>query len=131
MGSWIMRWGPAILFMALIFIASSTPGSDLPDFGQWDILTKKAGHLLGYALLGAAIFRGLNYGRNVTWLRILVAGFLIILHAVIDEWHQSFIPNRSPAFLDVCIDIAGGLLGMATWHFLRARIPKNKKQAKV
>jgi VanZ family protein len=36
---------------------------------------------------------------------------LVFLYACSDEFHQSFIPGRGPAFKDVMIDTSGGILG--------------------
>ena len=40
-----------------------------------------------------------------------VVGF-VILYAISDEYHQSFIPGRGASFRDVCIDILGGISGV-------------------
>ena len=118
----LFRWGPAILIMGLIFIASSTSGSDIPDFGVLDFCAKKGGHFLGYALLGATYLHALIWNRNQTRSRLLTAGVLVILYAISDEWHQGFTPERHPSFLDLCIDTAGGFLGIACLHLVRKRL---------
>jgi len=44
--------------------------------------------------------------------------------ALLDEWHQSFVPGRDAAFGDVVADAVGAALGVvahATWVALRAR----------
>lgn len=40
-----------------------------------------------------------------------VVGF-VILYAISDEYHQSFIPGRGASFRDVCIDTLGGISGV-------------------
>ncbi|HLO14406.1 MAG TPA: VanZ family protein, partial [Anaerolineales bacterium] len=65
---WVRRWGPALLVMAVIFIFSSRPSSALPHFGTWDYVVKKVGHMLGYALLALAYWRGLKLERDKKWL---------------------------------------------------------------
>ena len=118
----LYQWGPAIIIMGIIFIASSTPGSDLPDFGYIDFLAMKGGHLLGYILLSAAFLHGLSNGVPITRSRIAVTWILVILYAISDEWHQSFMPGRNPALLDVSIDAAGGFLGVVLLYFIRKRL---------
>ncbi len=94
--------------MAAIFLFSSIPGTELPNYGFWDILVKKGGHLIGYALLGAAWSYGLEMeGRR----GILRAWALASLFALSDEFHQSFVPGRYPSLADVGIDSFGALLG--------------------
>lgn len=128
MTRWVFRWGPAILMMGLIFIASSTAGSDIPDFGVMNYLAMKGGHLLGYALLGAAYLHALIWRRNLTGARFITAGILVVLYAVSDEWHQSYTPERHPALLDVCIDTAGGFLGIECMHIVRKRFKNSKRR---
>lgn len=121
MQRWLFRWGPAILLMGLIFIASSTAGSDIPDFGIMNFVFLKGGHLVGYALLGAAYLHGMIWQRTISRSRAWTAGILVVLYAISDEWHQSFIPGRHPALTDICIDTAGGFLGISCLHYVRKR----------
>ena len=121
MKAWIWRLGPAVVMMSLIFIASSMPGSEMPEFGIWDVLFKKGGHMIGYALLTIAYFHALTKGGRGTRLQFIIAICLAILYAVSDEWHQAFIPGRTATFRDVCIDAAGGMVGLALWHRIQKR----------
>jgi VanZ family protein len=107
--------------MGMIFIASATPGSDLPDLGGFDFLAKKGAHMLGYALLAAAYFHALNHGKKITKLRFAVAVSLVIFYAATDEWHQSFTPGRTPKFTDVCIDTIGGLIGLTVCYAVKRK----------
>jgi VanZ family protein len=118
---WIWRWGPALTIMILIFIASTIPGSDLPEFGVWDFSIKKTGHMLGYALLTAAYLHGMDSGRRTARFRSLIAICLAILYAVSDEFHQTFTPGRNASPWDVCIDAVGGGIGLAVWYLIRTR----------
>ncbi|MEJ2110884.1 MAG: VanZ family protein [Acidobacteriota bacterium] len=118
MKQFILRWGPALAVMGIIFFASSTSGSDIPDLGFLDFATKKGGHLLGYALLGAALLYALKRSNPVSRSGIFKALISAALYAAFDEWHQSFTPGRNPSFQDVCIDIAGSILGIAILAYL-------------
>jgi len=117
---WIRRWGPACIMMALIFTASGTPGSDLPQFGFLDVLVKKGGHALGYALLGISYLRGLAYGRNASPRQLLLAATLATLYAATDEYHQRFTPGRTPSVEDVLTDSIGAIAGVGLWPFVRS-----------
>ena len=117
----IKRWGPAILVMGLIFIASNTSGSDIPKFGIFDLLVKKGGHMLGYALLAASFFHGLDNGKRTQRFSLIFAALMAILYAVSDEFHQSFTPGRSPAVIDVCIDTIGSIIGISVTCLFRRR----------
>ncbi len=121
MQQWLLRWGPAVLLMGLIFVASSTTGSDIPDFGVMNFIFLKGGHLIGYALLGAAYLHGMSWQRTISRSRIWTAAILAVLYAISDEWHQSFTPGRNPSLTDIFIDTAGGFLGIACLHYFRKR----------
>jgi len=115
----IIRWIPAIIMMVLIFIASGTPGNEVPDFGAIDLIVKKGGHMTGYALLAIACFFA-AYGdfKNVT--RSAVLSLCIsVVYAASDEYHQSFTPDRFPSVIDVGIDTAGAIIGVGIAVFVR------------
>lgn len=117
------RWMPTWLWMGIIFAFSSRPSDELPDFGLYDLLVKKGGHMLGYALLAWLFFRSWQGSRPRN--RAYTLAFLSsVLYAVSDEVHQSFVPGRHARVTDVLIDTIGILLALWTVHFYR-------KQAKV
>ena len=122
MKTWISRLWPAVAVMSVIFIASGIPGSDLPQFGFWDTIVKKGGHMTGYAMLAASYMHAIHRTKSFKPPQLLAAFCLTILYAVSDEWHQSFTPGRSPSFLDVVIDGAGGLIGLALWALIRTLV---------
>ncbi len=114
----ILRWLPAVVIMAVIFIASNTPSSGLPQFGSWDFIVKKAGHMTGYALLALSFWFGLGFNPRRWWLAILLA----LLYAAIDEYHQSFISGRHPSLRDVLLfDGGGASIAVALMYFFRSR----------
>jgi uncharacterized protein YfiM (DUF2279 family) len=125
---WIWRWGPALVVMALIFIASGTPSSELPQFGGWDVFAKKGGHILGYALLAAAYCHAMNNSRGITKFQVITAVGLAILYAISDEFHQSFTPGRTASARDIGIDAAGVSIGLALWHLIGTRLSNKSIQ---
>jgi VanZ family protein len=116
MTRWILRWGPAILIMSIIFACSATPGTDLPSLGTWDFLSKKGGHMLGYALLGAAWLHALNKNGKAARRQLAMAFLFTCLYAASDEWHQQFTPGRTPSARDIGIDAAGSMIGLMFWR---------------
>lgn len=115
----LIRFGPAALIMVAIFAFSSTPSSNLPNFGGWDWVAKKGAHALGYAMLGAAYTHALAPGRPLTLRNGLIAIALAALYATSDEWHQSFTAGRHPAWTDVAIDTVGATVGVVAMRWLR------------
>jgi VanZ family protein len=103
--------------MAVIFAVSAQPRASLPDFASWDLLVKKGGHLLGYALLGAAYVRGLAGGNRARpgWRLVVTAVALAGAYAASDEFHQAFVPGRGSSLWDVGIDTLGAAVGVGVW----------------
>ncbi len=110
----------AILMMIAIFVASSMPGNDLPQFGGWDLFAKKGGHMLGYALLAVGYLRGLVHGKAVTFRLCILAVLLSGMYGASDEFHQLFVSGRSASIRDVMIDTVGAVLGAAAWAWIRS-----------
>ena len=139
-------WGPVIVLMALIFVASTDmfggdetsslvrpflewllPGQPESLYEQLHFLIRKAGHLIGYAWLAMLTWRALRHrlgpDGNLA-LRPVTRGFLACvilipaLYAVTDEWHQTFTEVREGKVSDVLIDTVGAILGMASCWFL-------------
>jgi VanZ family protein len=52
---------------------------------------------------------------------------LVVLHALMDEYHQSFTQSRSGSLYDSGIDVAGGLIGLIGFSYLRRRSAGNLK----
>jgi VanZ family protein len=121
--TWLRRWGPSLLMMALIFTASSMPGTELPHFGIWDLDLKKGAHMLGYALLGASFMHGLTNPAGSVRRLILLATVLAGLYAMSDEFHQSFTTARTSSWMDVGIDTAGAALGAWIWVRIKSMLP--------
>ena len=116
----IPRWLPAVFLMAVIFAFSSIPGNDMPGFGIFDLLVKKGGHALGYALLALAILNWISplWGKSPPPRKTLfLAWVLTVLYAASDEFHQSFVPGRMASLLDVLIDAIGAFLGLVAYKF--------------
>jgi VanZ family protein len=129
-GRWneiVKRWGPVLAMMIVIFVASSIPGQDFPQYnGIWDFIIKKSGHLTVYALLTLSILRGLMNGLSGDEFpplsQVLAALALAVLYAATDEFHQRFTPGRRPQVLDVGIDLLGSSLALVlyrAWHAIR------------
>ncbi len=137
MSSPYKRWLPVGLWMALIFVVSTSLGSFehtsliVEPLLRWlnpgispsaielvHVLIRKAGHLTEYAILAALILRAeemphptdltRRYWRSAGWALLLTA-----FYAATDEWHQSFVPGRTASPVDVLIDSIGGLLAIS------------------
>lgn len=113
------RWAPAILWGALILVATSLPGSVLPSAPVLPGLDKVV-HGGMYGVLGVFVARGMGARSGWAWLMgcVVVAGF-----AAADEWHQQWIPGRGADALDWVADVAGATLGAS---FSRAALVRRE-----
>jgi VanZ family protein len=106
--AWFWRWGPVAAQMAAIFALSSI--AKLPSLPGG--LTDHTGHFIGYTLLGSLALRGFADARwqgvtsSAAWRSVLLAS----LYGITDEYHQSFVPGRTPAVDDWVVDTAGATI---------------------
>lgn len=66
------------------------------------------GHFVLYAVLGALYYLALPDSAGA-W-RVVLAIGLASLYGVSDEFHQSFVPGRTPDVMDWLVDTAGATL---------------------
>lgn len=111
-------WGPVWLWCLGIFLLShqSSPLSFLP---RWILFphADKAIHFWTYAVMGLLSARavGLRSPRLSPGARMLAAVLVAALYGFFDEFHQMFVPKRSPDILDFLADALGGLTGAAVF----------------
>ena len=92
-----------ILWAALIFSLSSIPG--LHSGLSKDFLLRKIAHVTEFFILSYLLYRAFATSFSLKkGLLFFCVGGLCLLYAISDELHQSFVPTRSPAFIDVMID---------------------------
>lgn len=143
----VWRYGPLIIWAALIFLGSSNilSGSNTSMFIvrplHWlfphasdatlqtlHLLLRKAGHFTEYAILAFLAARAFrtspNDGLRRRW--FLISLVLVVLYALGDEFHQSFVPTRGASIVDSMIDSLGGLAAL-TVVAMRGRSPRLSK----
>ena len=104
-------WGPAIAWMALIFVLSSQSSDG--HHSDLVVLLRKGAHVCEYLILTVLL------GRCV---RPSLAALIALAYAASDEWHQTFVPGREGAPRDVAIDGIGvALATVLAPRFLRGR----------
>jgi VanZ family protein len=134
--SFLKYWLPIILWMSLIFSASSDMQSfhhssrilrpillwlfpHLPENVIETIVftARKGAHLTEYAILGWLYWRVLRKPvkadpRPWSWRHAGIAILLVAIYASTDEFHQRFVPGREGCVRDVLIDTLGATFGM-------------------
>jgi len=151
----ILNWIPALLSVAMItFESTATMSADNTSrwlyplwvwlFGPSSAsawaevhhLIRKSGHFAGYGIVSITFFYGWKKtlegaARPARAILISAAARAVlctVIIAILDEYHQSFLPSRTSSPIDVCIDACGAiaaqllLLGILRPIFLRFRL---------
>lgn len=126
-----VKWLLVIAWMAVIFIFSSQPGDTSEETSQFVIYVfnllgldlnsvfgafanfavRKGAHFSEYFILYMLLYNAFKESFNFKM--ALIASLIgVFLYASSDEFHQSFVPGRGPAFRDVLIDTSGGLAAL-------------------
>ena len=93
-----------VAWAAVIFAFSAIPSLN-SGLGLWDTVLRKGAHMTEYAILAALLLRAT---RSYAW-----AFPLAVAYACTDEFHQHFVRGRHASPIDVGIDAAGALVGLA------------------
>lgn len=93
-------WLAVFLWASIIFALSSIQQIKVTELLFWDFFAKKATHVTEYAIFFALIFRATK-GKWAT------SYSLVMLYAISDEFHQKFVPGRTPTLLDLGFDATG------------------------
>jgi VanZ family protein len=132
-----------ILIMLLIWSFSaqngeSSDGISIPlalKLGLTNGVVRKIAHFIIYALLGASLanfFRSIE-GKKFPKLKAIILSVLIaVIYSCIDEYHQSFIPDRDGNPVDILIDSLGATAGISAYiaAYSLYRVKRAKKQRK-
>jgi VanZ family protein len=129
----LSRYLPLLVWLAFISYASSdsfNAGNTsriigplvrwlFPDVSQDTLLvvhmiTRKLAHFTEYAILGFLAARAFRTsGRPAISSRwFMISLTIVVVYALVDEFHQSFVPTRTGTIYDSLIDIAGGLTAL-------------------
>ena len=143
---WLSAWLPvAVGIIVIAFESTELMGSENTShplrwlfehlFGpvspaRWDLihhLIRKSGHFVGYGLVGLTWLRA--WWMSLPHSRFLHDAFLALLGTALvasaDEWHQTFLPDRTGSLWDVLLDCSGAIvLQLVVYLFMRIFRPK-------
>ncbi len=108
----LVRYLPALIWMALIFYGSSQQRIKVADQFWLNFLFFKTLHVLEYGIL--FLLWCLALGDNKSYSTKLAAA-LTIFYGITDELHQTLVPTREGRLRDVLIDALGVLI---FWRFV-------------
>jgi VanZ family protein len=125
-GKFLRYWLPPLLWCAIIFIQSAFATPDVVP--HWPYLDKLL-HAGVYALLGLLLYRALGSLPGLRdqrrWL-VMMATLLTTLYGLSDEWHQSFVAQRSAEAADLAADFIGGIVGSSFCGWASKHLPRFK-----
>jgi len=100
----------ALAWMAMLFYLSHQPRLPGPSLfsGQDKLIHALVYGVLGIMLLASQSLRPGGY----RWRQIGISVLIASLYGASDEWHQSFVPGRSPELADWVADTVGALLAV-------------------
>ena len=124
------RYGPLVLWIVFISFASTgnfsaantsqilrpllqwlSPGISETRLAAVHFLMRKAGHFTEYAVLAFLARRAFITSSRAFlqrhWFKLSL--IIVVIYGLLDEFHQSFVPSRTPSIYDSAIDVAGGL----------------------
>jgi VanZ family protein len=145
----LSRYLPLVVWLAFISFASSDsfnaantsriigplvlwlfPNTSAETLLSIHLITRKLAHLTEYAILGLLAARAFRTSSRAAiskrW--FLISLILIVAYALLDEYHQTFVPSRTGSIYDSFIDMLGGLTALIV---LRRREKLSRKDAKA
>ena len=144
----IWRYAPLVVWMAFIFLFStgglSASNTSLiirplllwlfPDISEERLalahfMVRKAAHFTEYAILALLAARAFTGSSQKTLRRrwFLAALLLVVVYALSDEYHQTFVPARTGSIYDSFIDMSGGLTALLFFTLWRKRQQEGTK----
>lgn len=135
---WLRRFGPVILWAAVIFGFSTSafttehtsriiipilrwlfPHATPYFIDRMHHFVRKGAHVFEYFIFSLLLLNAIRNKRawELKWAFLTVA--IVFVYACSDEFHQIFVPGRGPAFRDVMLDTFAGILAQAAvWAWL-------------
>jgi VanZ family protein len=131
-GRKIAIWSIVVLWMIVIFKLSSQSGEQSNDLSlgvtgliaaliekinpssdalAFNHIIRKCAHFFAYLVLGMVVLFAMRKMGISGTKGILLTMAVCVVYAISDEWHQGFIPGRTPKLTDILIDSCGSLLG--------------------
>jgi VanZ family protein len=109
-----IAWYLILAYLAVVFILSSFPRP--PYLGEVEkYIPDFVLHVVEYAILGFLLVRalGLSFAPISRWSLFILVTLLGTFYGFSDEWHQSFVPGRTPSIHDLLADAVGTMIGSA------------------
>jgi VanZ family protein len=121
MNKFLKFWGPAIVWMGIIFTLSAIPNLKI-DLKE-DFLLRKIAHMVEFGILTWLFLRAISASKagRSPQKAIIYSIIFSLFYALIDEYHQTLVSGRHGSLIDASIDGIGILLASTILYI------KNKK----
>jgi VanZ family protein len=142
----VKYWFPVVVWMCFIFWMSTAmfaaqntssiiepilrflmPSISHKELEHIHFLIRKLAHITEYFISGLLLFRAFRSGSEErhAWRWALYSFLVLVLIAATDEYHQSFVSERTSSIVDVGIDSIGGVLALVV-STLNRRFARSK-----
>ncbi len=142
-GDLAWRFGPPVIWMVIISSVSTDsfssehtsqyiepllrwllPGATAATIELLHTGIRKTAHLTEYGVLALLWYRAFRQSGGGWQLRGALRAFAIVVAcALVDEFHQLFVPSRGASLADVGLDSLGGALGLAVGEVVQRMRP--------
>lgn len=114
----VFRYVPMVVVMGTIYLLSAQPGENL-SLPQLPGLDKLA-HMAAYGILALSILFAFTKSskKNDAKRVVLLTVGCCLAYGITDEFHQAFVPGRSPSLLDLLADCIGAVM-VCLFYLLR------------
>jgi VanZ family protein len=119
---WLYRWPLVVAWMGLIFYLSAQPDLPNPGRGRLAELLSMGAHAAVFGVLALLWARALGHRSR----GLLLPFVLTVLYALSDEFHQAFVPGRTPDPIDLLCDGLGALAGLWIWAQMQRRMEQDR-----
>jgi VanZ family protein len=119
---------PAVLWAAAIFIESTIPGKKIPHLPPG---SDKIIHATLFFIFCWFAHRALKF-QNIEWLSrisLFIALVGTAIYGFSDEYHQIFVPGRTPDVYDLIADITGASIYLMIIFFIDRK--RRSRQATI
>jgi VanZ family protein len=103
---------PVLIWLAVIYVLSSFPGTNYPKEPQ---IFSWTAHAAQFFVLGYLVAQCLGKKGVASF---IFAFFFCLLYAASDEWHQTFVVGRQASLIDWGVDGVGSIVGILG-YFMR------------
>lgn len=109
------------------------PNISEPRLASIHLIIRKLGHVTEYAILAIFIRRAFITSTKSfmqrNWFELGLV--IIVCYALLDEFHQSFVPSRTASLYDSAVDVVGGLTVLLIFKLCDKRIGREKRTIPV